>query len=91
MIDFVGQKSPSFSAIAAASGAGKHFRRANIAPNRGPMSGRPARIRQREVQLIVRGAMKAGAKILSVHIGEVRVDVSLDEQKPVAPDEQITL
>jgi hypothetical protein len=55
------------------------------------MSGRPARIRQREVQLIVRGAMKAGAKVLSVHIGEVRVDVSLDEQKPVAPDEQITL
>jgi hypothetical protein len=45
------------------------------------MSGRPSRVRQREIQQIVRGAMKAGAKGISFHIGEVKVDVKLD-----APD-----
>jgi len=48
------------------------------------VSGRPARIRQREVQLIVRGAMKAGAKAVTVRIGDAKVDIKLDEA-PTAP------
>jgi hypothetical protein len=56
------------------------------------MSGRPARIRQREVQLIVRGAIKAGAKGVTVRVGDAKVDISLsEEQKDIAPKEQIRL
>ena len=57
------------------------------------MSGQRARIRQREVQTIVRGAMKAGAKAVTVRVGEAEVDISLstEEQKTVAPEEQIRL
>lgn len=56
------------------------------------MSGRPARIRQREVQLIVRGAMKAGAKSVTVRVGDAKVDISLNaDDKPIAEAEQITL
>ena len=57
------------------------------------MSGQRARIRQREVQTIVRGAMKAGAKAVTVRVGEAEVEISLstEEQKTVAPEEQIRL
>jgi hypothetical protein len=48
------------------------------------MSGRPARIRQYEIRQIVRGATKAGAKAVTVRIGDVRVDIKLDEA-PTAP------
>ena len=50
------------------------------------MSGRPARIRQREVQLIVRGAIKAGAKGVTVRVGDAKVDIKLDAPESVAPD-----
>ena len=50
----------------------KGFRCANIAPERGlSMSGRASRVRQHEVEKIVRGAMKAGAKRVDIH-GDAR-------------------
>jgi hypothetical protein len=55
------------------------------------MSGRPALIRQREVKQIIGAAKKAGAKNVEVKIGEVSLTIHLDDQKPVAEEEQITL
>ena len=52
------------------------------------MSGRPSRVRQREIQQIIRGAMKAGAKAVTVRVGDAKVDISLmPDDKPVARDE----
>jgi hypothetical protein len=48
------------------------------------MSGRPSRVRQREIQQIIRGAMKAGAKGVTVRVGDAKVDIKLDEA-PTAP------
>jgi hypothetical protein len=57
------------------------------------MAGKPSRVRQREIQQIVRGAMKAGAKSVEICVGDARVIVPLqdEEQKPVAPQAQIKL
>jgi hypothetical protein len=41
------------------------------------MSGRPSRVRQREIQQIVRGAMKAGAAGVTVRVGETSVVIAL--------------
>jgi hypothetical protein len=66
---------------------------ANIAPKGGLlMSGRPSRVRQYEVEKIVRGAMKAGAKRVDIHVGDARITVRADDdQKPVEADEEISL
>jgi len=49
------------------------------------MSGRPSRVRQREIQQIIRGAMKAGAKAVTVRVGDAKVDISLmPDDKPRA-------
>jgi len=51
------------------------------------MSGRPSRVRQREIQQIIRGAMKAGAKQVAIEVGDARVIVPLcPDDKPVAED-----
>jgi len=51
------------------------------------MSGKKARVRQKEIQLIVRGAMKAGAKQVTVRLGDAFVDVHLaPDDKPAAAD-----
>jgi hypothetical protein len=59
------------------------------------MSGKPSRVRQREIQQIVRGAMKAGAKQVTVRVGDAQVDVHLaPDDKPVEAaeaDEEINL
>ena len=55
------------------------------------MSGRPAAIRQREVEQIIRAAKKQGVSLVEVRIGEVSVIVHLADEKPVAEEEQIRL
>ena len=57
------------------------------------MSGRPAKIRQRELNQAVIAARKAGAKELRVHLGDdVSTVIPLQAaDKPVAEDEQIIL
>jgi hypothetical protein len=58
------------------------------------MGNRPSRIRQREVQQIIRGAQKEGVWQVEIRIGkETSVVIPLvdDEQKPVADDKEITL
>ena len=58
------------------------------------MSGKPARIRERELNKAMNVARKAGAKELRVHLGD---DVSIviplvsDDDKPVESEQQITL
>ena len=57
------------------------------------MSNRPSRVRQREIQQVIRGAKKEGAKQVELRIGEASVIIPLceDDNKSVAPEEQITL
>jgi hypothetical protein len=58
------------------------------------MSNRPSRVRQREIQQVIRGAKKEGAKQIEVRIGKeasVIIPLCEDEQKPIAPDKEITL
>jgi hypothetical protein len=65
-----------------------------IAPDGGiQLSGRPSRVRQREIQQIVRGAMKAGAKQVEIQVGDARVIVPLcpQDEKPVETGEEISL
>jgi hypothetical protein len=52
------------------------------------MAGKPSRVRQREIQQIVRGAMKAGAASVTVRVGEASAVIALrgDQSPPVAPD-----
>jgi hypothetical protein len=52
------------------------------------MSGRPALIRQREAKQIIQAAKKAGAKDVTVKIGEVSLTVHLaDDKSDTPPDE----
>ena len=57
------------------------------------MSNRPAEVRQRTIEQIMRGARKQGAKSIEVRVGTATVIIPLceDDKKPVAPEEQITL
>lgn len=55
------------------------------------MSGRPALIRRREAKQIIQAAKKAGAKDVTVKIGEVSWTVHLDDEKPLAEDEEVKL
>jgi hypothetical protein len=57
------------------------------------MGNKPSRVRQREVELMIRGARNEGAKQIEIRIGtDASVIIPLeDEQKPVAPDKEITL
>jgi hypothetical protein len=58
------------------------------------MVGQPARVRQRDIQTIIRGAQKEGAKRIEIRIGtdaSVIIPLCEDEQKPVAKEEQISL
>ena len=57
-------------------------------PNGGMMSGRPAKLRQRDLKQALIAAQRAGAKELRVHLGD---DVSMviplaPDDKPVAQD-----
>jgi hypothetical protein len=57
------------------------------------MSNRPSRVRQREIQQVICGAKKEGAKQVEVRIGEAFVIIPLckDDEKPVATEEEISL
>jgi hypothetical protein len=58
------------------------------------MVGKPARVRQRDLQTIIRGARKEGAKQIELHIGEdasVIIPLCEDDAKSVALDKEITL
>ena len=56
------------------------------------MAGRPAEIRQRDVDTIIRAAKKQGATEVELRIRGVPVIIHLDkEESSVAPEEQIRL
>jgi len=57
------------------------------------MSGKPSRIKQREIQQFVKGAMKGGATKVVVTLGDARIEAHLPTGSigPSEPDEQITL
>ena len=57
------------------------------------MAGRPAEIRQRDVDSIIRAAKKQGAANVEICIRGVPVIIHLstNDDKPVAPEEQIRL
>ena len=56
------------------------------------MSGKPSRVKQREIQQVVKGAMRAGATKVVVQLGEASIVIHAgDEPKVTEPDEQITL
>ena len=58
------------------------------------MGNKPSRVRQREIQQVIRGARNEGAKQIEIRIGtdaSVIIPLCEDEQKPIAPDKEITL
>jgi hypothetical protein len=58
------------------------------------MGNKPSRVRQREVELMIRGARNEGCKQITIRWGtdaSVVIPLVEDEEKPVAPEEQITL
>jgi hypothetical protein len=55
------------------------------------MSGKPAKIRQRDAKQILEAAKKAGAKNAQFRMGDVSVIINLADQKVVESDEPITL
>ena len=56
------------------------------------MSNRPARITQAEIERAIRAAKKAGLAEVEVRLGdEASIRIPLAPEKPVAPDEEITL
>jgi hypothetical protein len=57
------------------------------------MGNKPVRMRQREIETVIRGARNQGAKSIELRIGkEASVVIPLDDdQKVVAADEEITL
>jgi len=58
------------------------------------MGNKPVRVRQREIETVIKGARNQGAKSIELRIGKeasVIIPLCEDEQKPVAPEEQITL
>ena len=48
------------------------------------MSGRHSRVRQREIQQIVRGAMKAGASGVTVNVGGASVVIAFPDKNSAA-------
>ena len=58
------------------------------------MSGRPAKIRQRDLKQALMAAQKAGAKEVRVDYGPdvcIRIPLPSNDDRPVAEDEQIKL
>jgi hypothetical protein len=58
------------------------------------MSGKPSRVKQREIQQIIKGAMKGGATKVVVRLGEACIEAHLPTGAANAaaePDGQITL
>ena len=58
------------------------------------MGNKPSRVRQREIQQVIRGARNEGAKQIEIRIGKeasVIIDLCKDEQKPIAGEKEITL
>jgi hypothetical protein len=51
------------------------------------LSGRPSRVRQREIQQIVRGAIKAGASGVTVNVGGASVVIAFPQDIPLSPDD----
>jgi len=58
------------------------------------MSGRPARIRQRDMKQLLLAAQKAGAKSVRVRLSdgaEAEISLCASDENSVAPEEQIRL
>jgi hypothetical protein len=56
------------------------------------MSGKPSRIKQREIQQIVKGGFRAGATKIVVQLGDASIIIHAGaDQSPPEPDEQIKL
>jgi hypothetical protein len=57
------------------------------------MSGRPAICRQRDLKQTIEAGQKAGAKDVTVKIGEVSMTFHLADEKPIAAEtaEEVTL
>ena len=58
------------------------------------MGNKPSRVRQREIQQVIRGARNEGAKRIEIRIGtdaSVIIPLCEDDKKDVASAEQITL
>ena len=51
------------------------------------MGNKPSRVRQREIQQIVRGAKKAGASGITVHLGDASVVIALNAAPVAAANE----
>jgi hypothetical protein len=58
------------------------------------MSGRPALVRERELNKALSAALKVGAKEVRVDLGggvSITIPLPAADEKPVAPEEQIRL
>jgi hypothetical protein len=58
------------------------------------MGNKPSRVRQREIQQIIRGAQKEGAKQIEIRIGKeasVIIPLCEDDKKPIAVEKEISL
>ena len=58
------------------------------------MSGKPARVRERELNKALNAALKVGAKEVRVDLGggvSITIPLPTADDKPVAPEEQIRL
>jgi hypothetical protein len=58
------------------------------------MGNKPSRVRQREVELMIRGARNEGCKQITIRWGtdaSVIIPLVEDEQKPVAGEKEISL
>jgi hypothetical protein len=58
------------------------------------MSGRPALIRQRDLKQTIFAAQKAGVKEIRIRLSdgaEVVIPLSTTDEKPIAPNEEISL
>jgi hypothetical protein len=58
------------------------------------MGNKPVRVRQREIETVIKGARNQGAKSIELRIGKeasVIIPLCEDEQKPIAPDKEISL
>jgi hypothetical protein len=54
------------------------------------MGNKPSRVRQREVELMIRGARNEGCKQITIRWGVV-IPLGDDDDKPVAAEKEISL
>jgi hypothetical protein len=64
-----------------------------IESNGEAMSGKPSRVKQREIQQVVKGGFRAGATKIVVQLGDASIIIHArgEEPKVIEPDEPITL